>query len=162
MKMAIISPKVQFALTIFGTAACVAIMSPLLPEGFCLFAWGVAAGLLSMLALVVVRWLLRGTDPLEPVDARQIAEARSRRMKIATAMIFPMGCGLGLVWQFGLPSDMQAVVGGVVVGILLMAAILIAPAFWAPSKPNPLLRKRTAPLEDTSSHTMVVPPPNAP
>ncbi len=156
MNNAVVRYRVKLVLTSLCIAAGVVLGSRVLPATIQPFAGGVAAGLLFMLQCIVLGWAIRETAPADPVEVRRNIAPLSKRMKLATALTPPAAFGLWLVTSFGLPSDAKDVVSGVAAGILLMFAIMFGPALWAPAKPNPQ-KRRIAPLEESSPHTLVVP-----
>src|SRR4051795_5330837 len=110
-----------------------------------------------MLQCIVLGWAVKETAPVDPVEVRRNIAPLSKRMKLATALAPPVAFGLCLVVNFGLPSDVKDVLGGIAVGILLMFAIMLGPALWAPAKPNPQ-KRRIAPWEESSPQTLAWPP----
>jgi len=157
MNKAVIRYRMKFALAALGVGAGVALIGRLLSAGLQPFTWGVAAGQLLTLAIIVAGWLVKGTDPADPVEVRQKIPASSRQAKIATAIALPGGYGIWFVSRFWLPSHTQDMLFGAAIGLLLMVAILFVHALWTSAKSSPQQRKRIAPLEEASSHTMVMP-----
>jgi hypothetical protein len=156
MSNAVVGYRVKLVVTSLCVGAGVALGSQVLPAKIQPFAGGVAGGLLFMLQCIVLGWAVKETAPVDPVEVRRNIAPLSKRMKLATALAPPVAFGLCLVVNFGLPSDVKDVLGGIAVGILLMFAIMLGPALWAPAKPNPQ-KRRIAPLEESSPHTLVVP-----
>src|SRR4051812_46567097 len=71
MNDAVVGYRVKLVLTSLCVAASTVLVGRFLPAGLQTFAWGVAAGLSAMLTIIVVGWLLKGSEPADPVEVRR-------------------------------------------------------------------------------------------
>ena len=134
MDKPIVRYRVMLTLAVLGLCAGLALVNRYLPAGLQLFAWGVVVGLLFMFAGVVVNWLLDQTLVVSLIVLSAISAL--------TRYIFPFD------WHL---------IAGEVTGLVLVIAMVMLFPLRTPAKSIPQRQARKAPLEEPSSHTMILP-----
>jgi hypothetical protein len=122
-------------------AFCLSFIGFFLPSNFCWFTWGVAAGLVLLLGIVVVTSALKDDVPLRPEEVRRRIQRQSRFLRIISAATVTAGYAL-VLFVLHLPDSVQAFVNGALVGMLALIAIPLAPALIAAHRASVLRRKR--------------------
>jgi putative Mn2+ efflux pump MntP len=133
--------KRRIALFAVVIAFCLSFIGFFLPSNLRWFTWGVAAGLLLLLGIVVVTSALKDDAPLRPEDVRRRIQRQSRFLRIISAATVITGYAL-LFFVLHLPDKVQAFANGAIVGMLVLVAIPLGPALIAAHRASVLRRKR--------------------
>jgi hypothetical protein len=126
--------RVTLTLVVLGMSGGVALANPYLPAPFQPFAWGVTVGLLYMYAGVAIQWAVGRGSIVSFVVLALILGVRRQ--------IFPVD------WQM---------FSGEITGILLVIVMVFVVPLRTLVRPALERRTRTAPLEESSPHRMILP-----
>ena len=126
--------RVTLTLAVLALSGGLALVTPYLPAGFQLFAWGVVSGLLFMFAGVVTNWIF--DHPM-----------------IASLIVLS---AISAVTRYIFPFDWSLIAGEATGLVLVMAMVMLFPLRTPASSP-PRRRARMAPLEESSPHRMILP-----
>jgi peptidoglycan/LPS O-acetylase OafA/YrhL len=132
--------RVTLTLLVLGLSGALALANSFLPAAFQPFAWGVTVGLLYMYAGVAIGW------------------AAGRSSSIVSFVV--LAAILGVRRQI-FPVDWQ-MFAGEITGILLVIVMVLVAPLRTLVKPTLQRRTRTAPLEESSPHRMILPRTNLP
>jgi hypothetical protein len=152
--------RAKFAVVNFSAAVGLALAAKALSVPY--YRWlllGAAAGSLLLSVPLVLRWWLFRVVPAKPEDIRRKISARSRWIKhLGWATLCVVYIGI-LTMQYLLPSNVEALILGLGLGVTLSIATLVGPPLWQAARSRPRERKgRLEPLDSSNQIHMTRPP----